>query len=287
MAAATMKVGIGLFLLRPPRMAAVARHAESLGFESVWLPEHVVFPETIASRYPYSADGGAPIDPRTPLLDPFVLLAQVAATTSTIRLGTNIYLVALRHPILTARAAVTLDVISGGRLTLGVGLGWLEEEFSALGIDFKSRAARTRESIAALRTLWTAETAEFHGEHISFGPVKFEPKPVQRPHPPIVFGGESTAALRRAALLGDGWLGVRHTPESARAQVQRMVEQRSQSERADLPFEVTVSTDAALLDGERLDAFRKSGVDRVIATPWQRDSKAEACLDELATRCFA
>lgn len=282
-----MKVGIGLFLLRPQRMAAVARHAESLGFESVWLPEHVVFPATIASRYPYSTDGGAPIEPRTPLLDPFVLLAQVAASTSTIRLGTNIYLVALRHPILTARAAVTLDVISAGRLTLGVGLGWLAEEFSALGIDFKTRAARTRESVQCLRTLWTAETPEFQGEHISFGPVKFEPKPVQQPHPPIVFGGESTAALRRAAVLGDGWLGVRHTPESAAAQVQRLIEERTRAGRLEHRFEITVSADASRLDRERLAVYRHSGVERVIATPWQRDSKAEACLDELAARCLA
>lgn len=282
-----MKIGIGLFLLRPQRMAAVARHAEALGFESVWLPEHVVFPEEIASSYPYSADGGAPINPNTPLLDPFVLLAQVAAVTSTIRVGTNIYLVALRHPITTARAAVTLDVVSGGRLSLGVGAGWLAEEFAALGVDFSTRGARTREAVQVLRALWTEATPAFAGRFFSFRPVKFEPKPVQKPHPPILFGGESAAALRRAAALGDGWLGVRHTPESAAEQVQRLAIERQRAERADAPFEVTVSAAADDLDRDRCRRFRDAGVDRVVATPWQRDSAAEACLDALAERCFA
>lgn len=281
-----MKIGIALFLLRPHRMAAVAQHAESLGFESVWLPEHVVFPAEIRSPYPYSEGGQAPINPATPLLDPFVLLAQIAAKTERIRIGTNVYLVALRHPIVTARAAMTLDLVSGGRLSLGVGAGWLAEEFAALDIPFERRAARTRECVRAIRTLWTEETPEFRGQFFSFGPVKFEPKPVQKPHPPILFGGESAAALRRAAALGDGWFGVRHTPESAAAQITRLHRAREDAGRAHLPFETTVSTGAEALEPAVLQRYHEAGVDRVVATPWPRDSQAEPSLDTLAARCF-
>ncbi len=217
-----MKIGVALFRLRPERMAAVARHAEALGFESVWVPEHLVLPTRIASRYPYAPDGVPPFAPDAPHLDPLILLTHVAAATSRIRLGTNIYLLPLRHPLVTARLAMSLDVLSGGRLTLGVGVGWLAEEFQAAGIEFQTRASRTRECVRALRALWTEAEPEFHGRFFSFGPVKFEPKPVQKPHPPIVFGGETEAALRRAAALGDGWYGVGHTPESAAVQAGRL-----------------------------------------------------------------
>src|SRR5216110_2231169 len=217
-----MKIGVALFRLRPERMAAVARHAEGLGFESVWVPEHLVLPTRITSRYPYAPDGVAPFSPDAPHLDPLVLLTHVAAATARIRLGTSVYLLPLRHPLVTARLAMSLDVLSGGRLTLGVGVGWLAEEFQAAGIDFQTRAARTRECVRALRTLWTETEPEFHGRFFSFGPVRFESKPVQQPHPPIVFGGETEAALRRAAALGDGWYGVGHTPESAAVQATKL-----------------------------------------------------------------
>ncbi len=275
-----MHIGIPLFLLRPQRMAAVAAHAEALGFESVWLPEHLVFPPVIRSRYPYAEDGIAPIRPRTPLLDPFVLLAHVAARTQRIRLGTNVYLPALRHPIASARMIVTLDVLSSGRLTLGVGAGWLEEEFAALGIDFASRGARLRECVRAWRVLWEQPEPQFSGRFFSFGPVVFEPKPVQRPGPPILFGGESEAALRRAAALGDGWYGVRHTPESVRAQIQRLQRLREEAGRAADPFEITVSS-GPLTRAER-DAFAAAGVHRIVVLPWREDREAERALDTLA-----
>src|SRR5690606_37457413 len=143
--------------------------------------------------------GVPPINPATPLLDPLLVLMQVAARTTRIRLGTNVYILPLRHPIAVARMVTTLDVLSGGRVSFGVGLGWLAEEFAAVGIDFATRAGRTREAVQALRALWTEEAPSFAGRYVRFDPVRFEPKPVQRPHPPILFGGESEAALRRAA----------------------------------------------------------------------------------------
>ncbi len=278
--AVPVQVGIPLFLLRPARMPAVAEVAEQLGFESVWLPEHLVFPAEIRSAYPYSPDGQAPISPKTPLLDPLVLLSFVAARTRRIRLGTNVYLPALRHPLASARMIVTLDLLSGGRVSLGVGAGWLAEEFAAVGVEFETRGARLRECVRAWRVLWNEETPSFEGRFYRFGPVKFEPKPVQKPSPPILFGGESEAALRRAAELSDGWYGVRHTPESAARQVERLRALLERNGRDPAHFEITVSTGP--LDQRSLEEFAAAGVQRVVSLPWQRDKEAEASLERLA-----
>jgi len=274
------KIGVPLFRLRPQNMAAVARRAEELGFESVWLPEHLVFPVVIESRYPYAE--APPINPATPLLDPFVLLAQVAAVTSRIRLGTNIYILPLRHPLTTARMGVTLDVISNGRFTFGVGAGWLREEFDAVGIDFESRGARLRECVRILKSLWTEPEPEVRGKFYSFGPVKFEPKPIQKPHPPIVFGGETPAALRRAAALGDGWYGVNHTPESAAARVSELRALLADAGRADAEFEMTVSCGFPDLSADDVRRYEDAGIDRIVVLPWRRASEAEDKLEALA-----
>jgi len=273
-----VKVGVALFRLRPERVAAVARHAEGLGFESVWVPEHLVLPTHIASRYPYAPDGVAPFSPDAPHLDPLVLLTHVAAATTRIRLGTSVYLLPLRHPLVTARLAMSLDVLSGGRLTLGVGVGWLAEEFQAAGIDFQTRAARTRECVRALRTLWTESEPEFHGRFFSFGPVRFEPKPVQKPHPPIVFGGETEAALRRAAALGDGWYGVGHTPESAAVQATKLRALLAAAGRGAAPFELTVSHAGGVLEPDDVRRYAGAGIARVVVLPWRRGREAEEAL---------
>ena len=277
-----MKIGVPLFLLRPEHMASVAQRAEELGFESVWIPEHLVFPTQITSPYPYAKDGVPPINPSTPLLDPLILLAQVAALTSRIRLGTNIYLLPLRHPLATARMAMTLDLICQGRLTFGVGAGWLEEEFQAVDVDFRSRGARLRECVRALKVLWTESEPEFHGKFYSFGPVKFEPKPVQKPHPPIIFGGETDAALRRAAALGDGWYGVGHTPATAAGQIAKLRALLADAGRANASFEATVSCAEPPQSRDDLRAYADAGVDRVVVLPWRRGREAEAGLQQLS-----
>jgi probable F420-dependent oxidoreductase len=277
-----MKVGISLFRLRPEQLAPVARRADALGFESVWVAEHLVFPSRFTSRYPYAADGVPPIRPDSPLLDPLVVLTHVAAATERIRLGTNVYLLPLRHPLATARMATTLDVLSGGRLTLGIGVGWLAEEFEAAGVDFATRAGRTREYVRALRALWTEDEPAFQGRWVAFGPVRFEPKPVQRPHPPIVFGGESAAALRRAAALGDGWYGVGHTPATAAAQVAALRALLADAGRGTAPFEYTVSITTPTPARADLARFADAGVDRVVCVPWTRGREAEEALGRLA-----
>jgi probable F420-dependent oxidoreductase len=278
-----MHVGVPLFMLRPEQMADVAVRAESLGFESVWVAEHLVFPATIASRYPYAAEGVPPINPATPLLDPLLVLMQVAARTQRIRLGTNVYILPLRHPIAVARMVGTLDVLSGGRVSFGVGLGWLAEEFDAVGIDFASRAGRGREAIRALRALWTEEEPSFSGRTVSFGPLRFEPKPIQRPHPPILVGGESAAALKRAAELGDGWYGVGHTPDSAAVQVGRLRELLAACGRAAVPFDFTLSHKGEL-SRDDVARYAEVGITRVVSLPWRRAREADEALGRLADR---
>ena len=281
--APSVKVGIPLFMLRHEQLVPVAQRAEELGFESVWVAEHLVFPTTFHSRYPYTEDGVPPINPATPLLDPLMVLAQIAAVTSRIRLGTNIYILPLRHPLVTARLATTLDVLSNGRFSMGVGVGWLEEEFTAAGVDFARRGALLRECVRALRTLWTESEPEFHGKSFSFGPVKFEPKPVQKPLP-ILVGGETEAALKRAAELGDGWYGVRHTPDSVVPLIAKLRELRVAAGRDHLPFEITVGPSAASLDRDVLARFADAGVDRVVSLPWTRAREAMDALARFAER---
>ena len=277
-----MKIGVPLFFLRPDHMATVARRAEALGFESVWVPEHLVFPPQFASKYPYSADGVPPVTTDMPLLDPLMILAHLAAVTSTIRLGTNVYVLPLRHPIVTARLAVTLDVLSRGRLSLGIGVGWLAEEFRAVGIDFDTRGGRTREAVRVMKTLFTESEPSFRGRHFSFDPVKFEPKPVQKPHPPFIFGGETDAALRRAAALGDGWYGVGHDPASAGGQVKKLRSLLEDAGRSGAQFEYTVSHKGGALDREDVRRYEDAGVDRVVVLPWRRGKEAEEAMGRLA-----
>jgi probable F420-dependent oxidoreductase len=271
-------------MLRPEHMATVAEQAERLGFESVWVAEHLVFPTIIRSRYPYSAEGVPPINPATPLLDPLLVLMQIAARTERIRLGTNVYILPLRHPLAVARMAMTLDLLSNGRLLFGVGLGWLQEEFAAVGVDFASRGARAREYVRAIRALWTEPEPSFQGRYVAFGPVKFEPKPAQTPHPPIVFGGESAAALRRAAALGDGWYGVGHSPHSAGVQTARLRGLLAEAGRSAVSFEVTVSHAGSELTRDDVERYAVAGVHRVVSLPWRRGRDAADGLARLAER---
>jgi probable F420-dependent oxidoreductase len=277
-----VKIGIPLFRLRPESMTDVAVRAEALGFESIWVPEHLVFPVEIRSRYPYTADGVPPISPDASHFDPLLLLTHVAARTSCIRLGTNVYILPLRHPIAVARLLVSLDALSGGRLTFGIGAGWLAEEFEAVGIDFTTRGARLRECVRALKVLLIEPAPEFHGKFFSFGPVRLEPKPIQRPHPPLVFGGESDTALKRAAALGDGWYGVGHTPSSAAQQVSSLRTLLADAGRPERSFEITVSHAGGALTPDDLHRYEDVGVDRVVTLPWSRGREAEVAMSRLA-----
>ena len=183
----------------------VAQKAEELGYHSLWLGDHIVIPEKIEAAYPYSADGAAGFPRRAPFPDPFVLLGGLALATSRILLGTSVIVIPYRNPLAVAKAVTTVDLLSHGRFQFGVGVGWLKEEFDALGEDFARRARQTREYLHIMKTVWQAEPASFSGEFLTFSDIHNVPLPVQKPHPPIIFGGESLPALKRVADLGDGW----------------------------------------------------------------------------------
>jgi probable F420-dependent oxidoreductase len=262
-----VKFGIALSTLHPGFHLDATLEAERLGFESVWLAEHLVFPVDLSGS-PHPGADAPPVPPSTPVYDAFAYLCFLAARTSTIRLGTNVYLLGLRHPFVAARAVQTLDLLSGGRAELGVGAGWLRSEWSAVGLDPRTRGRRLDEALAICKRLWTEEVVEHHGEFYSFEPVMFEPKPIQKPWPKIHVGGESHAALWRAAAHADGWFGLAHTPESAHAQVAELRRLRAEAGRAEEPIEVTVSVTPGSAD--EVSAFAAAGVDRVVISPWRR-----------------
>ena len=272
-----MKFGVALGRLNPAFFVDASVAADELGYESVWLPEHLVF-TTAMSRSPHPGETHPPVPPETPIFDAFAYLAFLAARTERVRLGTHVYNIGLRHPFVAARAVQTLDIVSGGRVEFGVGASWLEEEWIATELDFASRGRRVDEAIEVCRRLWTEPSVSFHGEHFNFDGVVFEPKPVQRPGPPIVVGGESVAALRRAARLGDGWIGMGHTFESATSQIDRLRRELDANGRALDGFEVclggAVDTEADVKQWESI------GVTRLIVSPWRRSPDA---LDGLRT----
>lgn len=203
-----MKFGVAFANVGPMAFAegavALAQAAEAGGFESVWTVEHTIVPAGYKSPYPYSPTGKMPGPEDSDIPDPLIWLTYVAASTSTIRLGTGILILPQRNPIVLAKEVATLDRLSGGRVELGIGVGWLEEEFEALGIPFADRGARTDDHIAALRALWTQDAANHAGSHSAFNGAISRPRPTQG-SVPIVVGGHSKAAARRAGRLGDGF----------------------------------------------------------------------------------
>ena len=262
-----MKFGVALGRLNPAFFVEISEEAERLGFESVWLPEHLVFPVHL-SRSPFPGEEHPPVPPSTPVFDAFAYLSFLAGRTSTIRLATHVYNLGLRHPFIAARAVQTLDVVSGGRAICGVGAGWLESEWVAAQLDFVSRGRRLDEALDVCKRLWTEEVVEHHGEFFDFDPVMFEPKPVQRPWPPVLVGGESPAALRRAARAGDGWVGLDHTPESVREPLRRLSELRGERP----PLEITVGGQVTSKDD--VARWEEAGVDRLLVSPWARSREA-------------
>ena len=186
---------------------AVAVAAERHGFATLWGGEHVVMVDQSASRYPYSADGRIAVPSTADWIDPLIGLSFAAAATTTIGLATGVLLLAEHNPVVVAKQVATLDRLSGGRFTLGVGIGWSREEFDTLGVPFERRGARTSEYVAAMRTLWRDDIASFAGEFVHFDRVRLNPKPVRDRGVPVMVGGNSDAALRRVVNWGDGWYG--------------------------------------------------------------------------------
>lgn len=243
-------------LATPERIRSLAVLAEDLGFDSIWVRDHIVVPTRTASSYPYSDTGVASFVGELPYCEALATLAYLAASTQRVRLGTHVLVLPYRHPVLTAKMVATIDYLSGGRLILGVGAGWLEEEFTAVGQPhFRERGAVTDECIRLFKELWTRDEPSFHGRYYQVSDVKFYPKPVQKPHPPIWVGGHSHPAMRRAATLGDGWMpiGLRGPvglrPEELEERIAQLRDMATRAGRDPDAVEVCFCTNLAFTDG--------------------------------------
>ncbi len=261
-------VGINLVMAQPAAAVHLARCAEACGYDSVWSGEHVALNlDTDFSRY----GPKRPYGPRSNFLEPMSLLAAVGQATTTVRLGTGILIAPLRDPVILARAVTTVDVLSGGRLDLGVGVGWNEHEFVNVGASFSDRGRRTDEMLEVFAVLFGEESPEFHGRFYDFGPIGFEPKPIQRPRPKTLIGGYSPAALRRAARYGDGWFGA-GTADNVGSIVNELRVELQRAGRGDVPFEILLTAIEGAPSRDDLERLADQGVDRVVMIPWGGDS---------------
>jgi len=260
-----MNVGVSIplpaYLVDPGLMA---KKAEELGFDSFWCAEHPFMPVKTASRFPGSADGVIP-ETYAHFVDPFVALARASGTTSRIKLGTGIVLVPERHPLLLAKEVATLDLFSGGRFLFGIGAGWLREETEIMGGDFDHRWTQTRESVLAMKQLWTKSEASFEGRYYRFPAVKSNPKPAQKPHPPVLLGGAAKNVLQRVVAWGDGWLPNRITPDELR-QARATLDGLAKDAGRD-PSKLTITVHGQPADRDLIKRLLDAGASRVLVRP--------------------
>jgi probable F420-dependent oxidoreductase len=260
--AAVTRPTIGLFAINshacadPEAAARIAARAERLGYDSLWAGEHVVVPSPRVEP--------SPMEPDEPILDPLVALSHVAAHTERIKLGTGVIILPQRNPLVLAKQVASLDILSGGRLILGIGVAYLEPEMRAIGVPMEGRGARADEYLAAMRALWEEEAPSYHGQHVSFEGVDAHPRPVQRPLP-VVVGAHTRAAHRRAARTADGWYGF-IVGLRAMAEQRELMRAAIEDTGRERPLHVSV-TPARRLDEENVRAYSELGVDRLIVAP--------------------
>ena len=250
--------GINMGIASNPDVAVrVAQAAEAAGFESVWTGEHVVLPDPQAPP--------SPLPPHHPMLDPSVALAFIAGQTQTVRLGTGIIILPQRNPLVLAKELASLDVVSGGRLIFGLGIGYLKPEFDALGIPFNHKGPRSIDYLEAMKAVWTQDKPAHQGEFVSFGDIQARPQPVQKPHPPVVFGGHTPQAYERSVQHGNGWFGFALDVEATTTCLDGLKHAARQVERpAELgSLEISV-TPKGRLDADTVKRFADLGVDRLI-----------------------
>jgi len=263
-----MKIGLmfansGPFT-NPDLFAHLVTTAEKVGIESIWTVEHVVIPQDYKSPYPYSSTGKIPGGEDVSIPDPLQPLSFAAALTRKLKLGSGILILPQRHPIYVAKETATIDQLSKGRLLLGIGSGWLAEEFQALGLDFHKRGAMTDESIKAMRALWSDGAATFHGKHFDFGPVLSFPKPAQKGGVPIHVGGHSPAAARRAGRFGDGFFPALGEIPKLKELFAMMATEAQKAGRAATHIELSCMGRAK---PDMLKAFQDIGISRVVVPP--------------------
>ena len=261
-------------------IAILAKRAEEIGFESLWVPEHPILPVNASSPWPGSADGVIP-KVYADIVDPFVALGRASAVTSTMKLGTGICLVPERNPLLLAKEVATLDMYSGGRFLFGIGAGWHKEETEIMGGDFAHRWTQTKESVLAMKSLWTEVESEYHGNYYDFPPVYSFPRPTQRPHPPVYLGGMARNVFKRVVEWGDGWMPNRVTPQDISAGRQKLNDLASEAGRD--PESVNISVFGQPADKELVSSLFDAGADRVMIRVETADEEATfAQLDEIA-----
>ena len=242
----------------------IASTAETLGFDSIWYAEHPILPVDTTSPWPGSSDGKIPWT-YAHFADPYIALAQASGATSKIKLATGITLIPERNPLVLAKAVSTLDLFSEGRFMLGIGTGWLKEETEIMGGDFPHRWTQAKESLLALKELWTKEEAEFHGKYYDFPPVKMYPKPLQKPHPPILIGGMAKRVFNRIVEVGDGWLPNRVTPEEVQNGKSKIRSLCAESGRN--PDDISITIYGQSPDKQLITDFINAGADRVVVSP--------------------
>lgn len=271
-----MKFGINFTPVYPAQMRDLAAVADRVGFESLWIGEHVLVP----------FDGRPEGDrnnwkPESRFVEPWIALSHMAAVTTRVRLGTCVAVLPLHHPVHLARAIATLDVLSNGRVSVGVGVGVIEAEYQAVNEDFHTRGARLDEMIDVMDTLYRDARPEYHGKFYDFPPSGFEPKPVQQPRPPLLLGGFRGRAMKRLVERADGWFGGSPSPEAAADTIADM--QRQRDELGKPPLEITLLTGWSQgFDPSLSEAYEQAGVDRLVVTPWTSSRAAQEGIEAFA-----
>lgn len=270
-------------LATPEMIADFATRCEGMGVDSLWMGEHVVLFDKTSNPYPGSRDGKIPVPEGGGMLDTVATFACIAAQTRTLRLGTGITLLPQRNPIYTAKEFATLDWLSNGRIDFGVGIGWCKEEVEACGYTFEDRGKRCDEFLAIVKRLWTEPLASFEGEHYTLAPCRMDPKPVQKPHIPIIIGGHSEAGFRRAAKFGDGWYGFQLSVEQAAQCRARLVDALHRQGRSESGFQLVI-TPPFNVTPDMVRGYADAGVDRlVVHLGNQRPERVDARLKEVET----
>lgn len=260
-----MKFVVSLAFSPPTELCRLARAADESGFAAAAISDHVVHPKEIQTPYPYTEDGKPRWEPFTPWPDPWVAIGAMAAVTERLRFLSSVFVLPMRNPFAVAKAVGTAAVMSGNRVALGIGVGWMKDEFLLMEQDFHTRGKRTNEMIEVLRKLWAGGWVEHHGKFYDFDPLEMSPVPGEEV--PIYVGGVSEAALRRAATRGDGWISDVHSSEELKAIRKKLLAYRRDSERADRPFEIfAVADDAFDLDGYK--RLHDAGITHLMTMPW-------------------
>lgn len=258
-------IPINVGITDPAMIRAVARGAEAAGVESVWTFEHAIVPVDYASKYPYSKTGKMPANPETPFIDPFLALAYVAGCTKTLKIGTGVNILPQANPLTFAKQVASLDTLSGGRFVLGVGVGWLREEYAAMGTPFERRGARFNDYLVAMKKVWTGDVVEHDSDFITWSGFKSLPTPAQKPHPPILVGGGTDAAFRRVVRHGTGWVAPSRDPEQLGRQLQRLRRIATELDRDPASVSVTAIT-LGEMKAETLEEYAALGVERVVVS---------------------